>query len=55
MRILIGVDGSSYSDAALEEVGQRAWPKTIGGPHNSRIRDAFGAHDGSVGNAAGLL
>ena len=27
MRILIGVDGSSYSDAALEEVAQRTWPK----------------------------
>ena len=27
MKILIGVDGSSYSDAALEEVAQRVWPK----------------------------
>ena len=27
MRILIGVDGSPYSDAALEEVAQRTWPK----------------------------
>ena len=27
MRILIGVDGSPYSDAALEEVSQRMWPK----------------------------
>ena len=27
MRILIGVDGSPYSDAALEAVAQRAWPK----------------------------
>ena len=26
MRILIGVDGSNYSDAALEEVSQRTWP-----------------------------
>jgi nucleotide-binding universal stress UspA family protein len=26
MRILIGVDGSAYSDAALEEVARRAWP-----------------------------
>lgn len=26
MKILIGVDGSPYSDAALEEVAQRAWP-----------------------------
>src|ERR1043166_8572309 len=26
MRILIGVDGSPYSDAALDEVAQRAWP-----------------------------
>ena len=27
MRILVGVDGSPYSDAALEEVAQRVWPK----------------------------
>lgn len=27
MRILIGVDGSPYSDAALDEVSQRVWPK----------------------------
>lgn len=27
MKILIGVDGSPYSDAALEEVGQRPWPQ----------------------------
>lgn len=27
MRILIGVDGSPYSDAALDEVSQRTWPK----------------------------
>jgi nucleotide-binding universal stress UspA family protein len=27
MRILIGVDGSDYSDAALAEVAQRVWPK----------------------------
>ena len=27
MRILIGVDGSPYSDAALEEISQRTWPK----------------------------
>ena len=27
MRILIGVDGSRYSDAALDEVARRAWPK----------------------------
>jgi nucleotide-binding universal stress UspA family protein len=27
MKILIGVDGSPYSDAALEEVAQRAWPQ----------------------------
>ena len=27
MRILIGVDGSPYSDAALAEVAQRTWPK----------------------------
>lgn len=26
MRILIGVDGSPYSDAALEEVSRRTWP-----------------------------
>lgn len=26
MKILIGVDGSPYSDAALDEVAQRAWP-----------------------------
>lgn len=26
MRILIGVDGSRYSDAAVEEVSQRTWP-----------------------------
>ncbi|HLO00005.1 MAG TPA: universal stress protein [Pyrinomonadaceae bacterium] len=26
MRILIGVDGSPHSDAALEEVAQRPWP-----------------------------
>jgi nucleotide-binding universal stress UspA family protein len=27
MRILIGVDGSEYSDAALDEVSRRSWPK----------------------------
>jgi nucleotide-binding universal stress UspA family protein len=27
MRILIGVDGSPYSDAALEEVSRRSWPR----------------------------
>ncbi|HYX30931.1 MAG TPA: universal stress protein [Pyrinomonadaceae bacterium] len=27
MRILIGVDGSPYSDAALDEVAQRKWPE----------------------------
>jgi nucleotide-binding universal stress UspA family protein len=27
MRILIGIDGSDYSDAALAEVAQRVWPK----------------------------
>lgn len=27
MKILIGVDGSEYSDAALDEVSQRTWPK----------------------------
>ena len=27
MRILIGVDGSPYSDAALEEVSLRTWPR----------------------------
>lgn len=27
MKILIGVDGSEYSDAALDEVLQRTWPK----------------------------
>jgi nucleotide-binding universal stress UspA family protein len=27
MRILIGVDGSPYSDAALDEVSRRSWPK----------------------------
>lgn len=27
MKILIGVDGSQYSDAALDEVARRAWPK----------------------------
>ena len=27
MRILIGVDGSPYSDVALEEVSRRTWPK----------------------------
>ena len=26
MRILIGVDGSAYSNAALAEVAQRSWP-----------------------------
>jgi nucleotide-binding universal stress UspA family protein len=26
MQILIGVDGSPYSDAAVEEVAQRRWP-----------------------------
>ena len=26
MKILIGVDGSPYSDAALDEVAQRSWP-----------------------------
>jgi nucleotide-binding universal stress UspA family protein len=27
MKILIGVDGSRYSDAALDEVLRRSWPK----------------------------
>jgi len=27
MKILIGVDGSPYSDAALDEVSRRSWPK----------------------------
>lgn len=27
MKILIGVDGSPYSDAAIEEVAQRVWPE----------------------------
>ncbi|HSQ24222.1 MAG TPA: universal stress protein [Pyrinomonadaceae bacterium] len=27
MRILIGVDGSPYSDAAVDEVSQRTWPE----------------------------
>jgi nucleotide-binding universal stress UspA family protein len=27
VKILIGVDGSDYSDAALAEVAQRVWPK----------------------------
>ena len=27
MKILIGVDGSEYSDAALDEVSERTWPK----------------------------
>jgi len=27
MKILIGVDGSEYSDAALEELSRRSWPK----------------------------
>jgi nucleotide-binding universal stress UspA family protein len=27
MKILIGVDGSPYSDAALEEVSRRSWPR----------------------------
>jgi hypothetical protein len=27
MKILIGVDGSEYSDAALDEVSLRNWPK----------------------------
>jgi len=27
MKILIAVDGSCYSDAALDEVGQRSWPR----------------------------
>lgn len=26
MRVLVAVDGSDYSDAALDEVGSRAWP-----------------------------
>jgi nucleotide-binding universal stress UspA family protein len=26
MRVLVAVDGSEYSDAALDEVGSRAWP-----------------------------
>lgn len=29
MKILIGVDGSEYSDAALDEVSQRTWPKDL--------------------------
>jgi len=27
MKVLIGVDGSEYSDAALDEVSRRSWPK----------------------------
>lgn len=27
MRILIGVDGSPYSDAALDDVSRRSWPE----------------------------
>ena len=27
MKILIGVDGSPYSDVALDEVSRRSWPK----------------------------
>lgn len=27
MRVLIGVDGSEYSDAALDEIKRRTWPK----------------------------
>lgn len=27
MKILIGVDGSPYSDAALDEVSKRTWPR----------------------------
>lgn len=27
MRILIGIDGSEYCDAVLEEVSRRSWPK----------------------------
>lgn len=27
MKILIGVDGSAYSDAALDEVSRRSWPQ----------------------------
>ena len=27
MRILVGVDGSPHSDAALEEVSRRSWPR----------------------------
>ncbi|HEX3086155.1 MAG TPA: universal stress protein [Pyrinomonadaceae bacterium] len=27
MKILIGVDGSPYSDAAIDEVAQRVWPE----------------------------
>lgn len=27
MKILIGVDGSEYSDAALDEVAKRTWPQ----------------------------
>jgi nucleotide-binding universal stress UspA family protein len=27
MKILIGVDGSPYSDAAIEEVARRVWPE----------------------------
>jgi nucleotide-binding universal stress UspA family protein len=27
MKILIGVDGSEFSDAALDEVSRRSWPK----------------------------
>lgn len=27
MRILIGIDGSEYSDAALDEVAKRSWPQ----------------------------
>jgi len=27
MKILIGIDGSEFSDAALDEVSRRSWPK----------------------------
>jgi nucleotide-binding universal stress UspA family protein len=27
MKVLIGIDGSAYSDAALDEVAQRTWPE----------------------------
>jgi nucleotide-binding universal stress UspA family protein len=42
MKILLAVDGSEFSDAAVEEIATRPWPK---GERNSRhFRNSFALH-----------